>query len=297
MTQAPSEKPARLLLATDLSARCDRAFDRAVALAREWRARLGVVHALDALDAPNDHPSRPALRDAVARARRLMEADLAGVSGVEADLFVARGRPDEVVRDVAQKEGSGLIVTGIAGNDPIDQPLMGNTTARLARLGSIPVLIVKRRMRAPYARVVVASDLSDSSQVTLDLALRLFEPSQLTLFHAFETPLRGRSRERRRAEDDRRAKAEQAVRLYLAEVAGEAAAAQIGVVTAAGDPAVSISDHAAAEDVDLVVAGTHGRSGVMSVLLGSVAINILDEVPCDLLIVPCRDEDSASRDN
>src|SRR3546814_4448897 len=42
----------RILLASDLSARCDRAFDRAVLLARAWRARLTIATALE--DWPDD---------------------------------------------------------------------------------------------------------------------------------------------------------------------------------------------------------------------------------------------------
>jgi len=38
--------PKAILLATDLSARCDRALDRAALLASEWQAQLIIVHAL-----------------------------------------------------------------------------------------------------------------------------------------------------------------------------------------------------------------------------------------------------------
>ena len=37
----------RLLLATDLSARCDRALDRAIAIAAETQAHLTVLHAFE----------------------------------------------------------------------------------------------------------------------------------------------------------------------------------------------------------------------------------------------------------
>jgi hypothetical protein len=42
--------PRRVLLATDLGARCDRALDRAAALASGWQAELVVVHALEEVD-------------------------------------------------------------------------------------------------------------------------------------------------------------------------------------------------------------------------------------------------------
>src|SRR5690606_5948022 len=39
--------PSTILLATDLSARCDRALDRAAMLASQWHAELVVLHAIE----------------------------------------------------------------------------------------------------------------------------------------------------------------------------------------------------------------------------------------------------------
>lgn len=49
-TAAP---PARLLLATDLSARCDRALDRAAQLAGEWHAELVALNVLGVTASPD----------------------------------------------------------------------------------------------------------------------------------------------------------------------------------------------------------------------------------------------------
>lgn len=43
----PLTSPRTILLATDLSARSDRALDRAVQLARQWNSKLLIVHALE----------------------------------------------------------------------------------------------------------------------------------------------------------------------------------------------------------------------------------------------------------
>ncbi|MEE1611364.1 universal stress protein [Microvirga sp. CF3016] len=51
--------PKTILLATDLSARCDRATDRAVALAEEWQAMLVVLHVLENLDTGGLHDFGP----------------------------------------------------------------------------------------------------------------------------------------------------------------------------------------------------------------------------------------------
>ena len=41
-----------------------------------------------------------------------------------------------------------------------------------------------------------------------------------------------------------------------------------------------------ANEIDLVVIGSHGCSGIMSLLLGSTASKLLDWLPCDMLLVP-----------
>jgi len=52
-----------------------------------------------------------------------------------------------------------------------------------------------------------------------------------------------------------------------------------------GDPRAQILAHAAAEGVDLIVMGTHGRTGARRLLLGSVAERVVREAPCPVLTV------------
>ncbi len=49
---------------------------------------------------------------------------------------------------------------------------------------------------------------------------------------------------------------------------------------ASGDPAAEISRLALTEGIDLIVMGTHGRSRVMRMVLGSVARDVLRQAPC-----------------
>ena len=52
-----------------------------------------------------------------------------------------------------------------------------------------------------------------------------------------------------------------------------------------GDPGQLLRQYVRDRAVDLVVVGTHGRSGVFSVLLGSTAREIVSSTPCDTLVV------------
>jgi nucleotide-binding universal stress UspA family protein len=57
------------------------------------------------------------------------------------------------------------------------------------------------------------------------------------------------------------------------------------VIEVSDSPAEAITDYAKGEDVDLIVIGTHGRSGMSRLLVGSVAERVLRTAPCPVLTV------------
>ena len=63
--------------------------------------------------------------------------------------------------------------------------------------------------------------------------------------------------------------------------AGEAVSFQHRLIT--GDPAQAIARLAESEDVDLIVMGTHGRTGLTRMLMGSVAEAVVRRASCPVL--------------
>jgi nucleotide-binding universal stress UspA family protein len=57
------------------------------------------------------------------------------------------------------------------------------------------------------------------------------------------------------------------------------------VVLAAHSPAQAILDYGREAGADLIIAGTHGRSGVSGFFMGSVAQKIVRTAPCPVLTV------------
>jgi universal stress protein A len=55
-----------------------------------------------------------------------------------------------------------------------------------------------------------------------------------------------------------------------------------------GTPAEEIVRYASERDIDLIIMGTHGRSGVAHLLLGSVAEHVVRAAPCPVLLVRHR---------
>jgi nucleotide-binding universal stress UspA family protein len=79
----------------------------------------------------------------------------------------------------------------------------------------------------------------------------------------------------------------------VAELVREGLAAR-GILVP-GEPAAEIVALAEREHADLIVLGTHGRSGLAHVLLGSVAERVLRRARCPVVVVPHeRPADAAS---
>ena len=72
----------------------------------------------------------------------------------------------------------------------------------------------------------------------------------------------------------------------LADVTAETGRdVSITLVGRSGDPAGEIIRYAASHSIDLIVMGTHGRTGFTRVLLGSVVERVLRGAPCPVLVV------------
>jgi nucleotide-binding universal stress UspA family protein len=52
------------------------------------------------------------------------------------------------------------------------------------------------------------------------------------------------------------------------------------------EPYKMIVEEAARKNADMIIIGRHGRTGIMKVLMGKVAANIIGHAPCKVLVVP-----------
>ena len=292
MTQPPTPAPSRILLATDMSCRCDRALDRAVQLAAQWGAELVAAHIIDPAETRNlriDHTPMSWLRmpRPIERMRWRLERDL-GTAARDIRVRVEEGEPAATLLAIAAQEECDLIVTGSAGDASLGRMFIGNTANRLVRGSPLPVLVVHDRPTAPYRRIVVATDFSGASLQALITTGALFPDAALTLFHAYDVPFTGYLDERRYEEDLRALEKELGTKFLADERLDPAVRNHAEVVIEHGTPERLLGTFVEVEQVDLTVIGSHGRGAFFDALIGSTAKRLIESLEGDLLIVRHR---------
>lgn len=285
-----TDTPKRILMATDLGARCDRALARAALLARTWHAGLVVAHVVHPAEVTHRErltasaPSWRRPRSWVQQLQRVLDSELAS-EGIDARPVVIAGSTDLAVRQAAIDEAADLVVLGAAKDATMDRIQSGSTVDHLVRHSHTPVLNVRGRARSPYRHVVVATDFSAPALQALRLAARWFPDARLTLFHAY-TPPGPMPGDADAASESWRATIHRQCDAHLAEAAlPQSSASRLERILERGAPEALLADYAAWADVDLVVMGSAGRSGLSRALLGSTAENLLHALDCDTLVV------------
>lgn len=141
----------------------------------------------------------------------------------------------------------------------------------------------------PTEHVLVAYDGTPQSVAALEHACRHHDDARVTVLYAIDPVAAGYSAEvslPSTAEEwyeTARARAESALE------EASAAAGEFGVdpetVVEVGRPSTAILEYVREYDVDHVVVGSHGRSGVSRILLGSVAESVMRESPAPVTVV------------
>lgn len=286
--------PRRLLLATDLCAGCDRPLDRARQLAGEWRADVTVLMVREGPATPEEVASwlergqdGGRAVHAFERAARAEVAEEFSGTGVAATLQVAHGDVTDGIMQAAATLAEDLVVIGASREETFQQVLLGSTAGRLAQALTQPVLLVRRRTRASYERILVATDFSDASRRALETALRLFPGRRVTLLHVMDDSADPASELFAVHQQWAHTQAKQ----FLAQCdLPEQRRAHIDLVIRHGAVTQAITAFVAEQRVELAVLGVPRHSVMTRVFIGSRSEDLLRHLPCDVLLVRAAQE-------
>ncbi|MHB9072286.1 MAG: universal stress protein [Desulfobaccales bacterium] len=264
----------KLLVCTDGSPNSQVAVNKTLALARLCGSPVFVLQVLQVL--PECEGVAPDLMVRLAEEIRLrMEAITAQAPavGVTLKTIICRSvSPFAAILEEIERLQPDLVVMGRYGKTGLTRLRLGSVTARIIGLSPVNVLVVPLKSTLGFSRVLIASDGLPCSAMAFREALAIARQMRGHLLAISVLP---RKKETSMAEaileDLHITAAEQGVNLESRVLAGE--------------PDTVIVEAAQKNRTELIVLGSHGRTGFKRLLLGSVAERVIGRAACPVLVV------------
>ncbi|WP_337869003.1 universal stress protein [Meiothermus sp.] len=291
------------LIATDGS----ESSDKAVRVGLELAARLGAdAEILNVLEY-GEEPADPGLRTRLTMLRDIdrhhgklaleQAAELARKLGVGCRTLQPTGLPEQVI--VQKAPDFDLIVLGTHGRSGVKRWVMGSVAEAVLSRSPKPVLVVHESYTppilepeaAPYQNLLIATDGSDCSQQATEYGLRLAKAlgAEVTFLSVVSMLTRPQgaglalSQALSLVEEEAQTQAE--AMLEQARAKAQQAGVSARVKLMQGRPVDAIVKQALLHD--LLLMGTHGRTGLDKLMMGSVAEGVVRRSQTPVLVVPC----------
>ncbi|MHB8844590.1 MAG: universal stress protein [Nitrospirota bacterium] len=214
----------------------------------------------------------------------LREAErLAGQERVLIKTVCEEGETFERIVDLAEAESCGIIVMGRRGLHKLERTLVGSVTARVIGHTQRDVLVVPAGSVLGWKKILIATDGSRFSAIAISKAIDFAKAygGSLVVVSVVDVPTEFYA-EAPQAVDDMIRKA----REYTAAVKAQAGAAGVTAETYIGeaDAFEAIVRLAREQAVNMIVVGSHGRTGLRRLLMGSVTEKVIGHAECPVLV-------------
>jgi nucleotide-binding universal stress UspA family protein len=283
----------RILVGHDLKSGGEAALKSAATIAQSFGAAIRVVHVVEPLEPYQrlSHPLTPPypIDEIVRRTGEKLRALVAApeLAGLDADYEVRTGKPFfELI--LAQRGWlANLVVMG--GPSQPEEPISSSTSDRLVRKGAVPVLVAKTPLRSAARTFLMATDFSAPAREAAEAALRFAEKfdGRIIFLHVLDRPSYtvryiqewSLSVPAAPTPDD----IEPEWQAFLSGLPLDRV--EWDKMSVEGDVAQTIVSRAAEINADMIIVGTHGRSGLPYILLGSVAEKVMRAARIPLLTI------------
>ena len=286
-----------IVVATDFSDNARVALAWAAQLARQHGGALLLVHAFKTeLIAPEFGPVLQEHGDEVRTSVKQQlerEAEQARSGGITVDCELGVGAAFEIVIEAARRHEADVVVVGTRGRTNWKRLLLGSTAARLVRNAPCPVLTVHPTdagFPRPLRTVLVPTDFSDDAALAAEAVIRIRgvtgADQRLVLLHAYDVPFEATYLPGPLLMEAMTAgatKAKETIEQLAAKIRDSGIT--VDTLTCGGYPPQMILDQARTVGADLIAMGTHGRSGMDRLFIGSTAERVVASAPCPVLTV------------
>jgi nucleotide-binding universal stress UspA family protein len=287
----------KIIVGHDFRTGGDTALQAATALATRCGAQLKLIHVVEPYPVYQQlaHPlTRPytaaeLVQKTGEHLQRLATTAEQGLTRVEYE--VRTGKPFVELILAHRAWQADLLVVG--GPEPDLGRFLGSTSERVLRKAMTPVLIAKRPLGAGPKIVLVPSDFSASALKAAEEAVALVQHfgGRILFFHVMHIPAYAYAV----GSEPMLASIPPVPTLTPAELEPEwdtflAGLPSLATVTwekhtTEGSPIPTIVRAAEEHQTDLIVMGTHGRTGLAHMLLGSVAEGVVRQASCPVLTI------------
>ena len=279
----------KILIPTDGSENTNAAITYAIDLARQTGADITAISVND-ITSYATIPGEPDIESPLYQASEAAVQkviEMAEPHGVRAEGMVIDGIPKRDIVEASREHD--LVIMGTIGRSGLPHLLLGSVAEKVIRSAPCPVIVV-RGGSGPQAfrceRMLIPTDGMELSMPSvregLELA-RAFGAEVTALTVSDESGMSIDGKEGRSGTADAVA-ANAAVEHVVDE--GKKIGVTITPKIVVGSPAEAIIS--ASSGHDLVVMGTHGRSGLAHLRLGSVAEKVIRDAHCPVMVVKAR---------
>ncbi len=285
-----------ILVGTSLDVSSDPVVRAGAELARRTGAGLRLLHAhalpVAYFAAPTGLTTvNPDLLETERQVRRQMLDEQLGRLAIDADslagVTIEAGAPHRMLLEAATTHGTELIVVG--ARETAGRALHGSTTDRVLRKATCPVLVVAGDSALPPRRVLIPTDLSPLSEgcvrEALDILAGLGTVSDLEIEALFVLTTEEHESSTQFTPEQIERLAHEELDRFLNHLPVPKDL-EIRCRVRIGEIRKEILHQLETSSADLLILGTHGRSGFERFLLGSVAADMASHAPCNVLIIP-----------
>ncbi|HZE21857.1 MAG TPA: universal stress protein [Desulfobaccales bacterium] len=281
---SPATPFAKVLICTDGSPESERAITAALDLAKTMDSKvflLEVVYFLagyemqspDTLTPPVVNLELMEAQEKAVKERLETWKTRAAEKGVTLEPRIrTSGSAYEGILEEAAELQPDLIIMGRHGYTGLTRLLMGSVTARVIGHSDCHVLVVPQEAALSFARLLIASDGSPYSEAAWVEAVSLAKAMDSYLIAVSVA-----------AADGNIPAATKVVRTL--ELEAEKAGIRLETMLPLGRADEGIIKAAEFKEASLIVVGSHGRTGLMRLLMGSVAERVIGQANCGVLVV------------
>lgn len=287
-----------ILVGIDFSEFSKAALRQAIRMARWNRAKVHLLHVIpsdvvddlvETLPGDTSNLAQEVCSTASARLEKLLaETDS---EGVETTMHVVIGTPFADLLRRSRDASADLLVLGVRGwtNRRVGA---GTLATKCVRKAATKVLLAHPDQVERFEHVLACVDFSEVSARVVEQAVRLCskDGAKLDVIHAYYPPWKvlHYMAPTRQASPDYQEEYKQLLRDRMENLLKpfEADTAKLEVechLVESYETTDGIIDHQKQTGADLIVLGTHGRSGLRALLMGTTAEKVLQETKCSVL--------------